>query len=187
LLGHSEGGLVALASAKDAPDICGLLLVSAPGRPLGTILREQLRANPANGPVLDQALHAIDELEAGRKVDTAQMHPALLALFRPEVQGFLIDVFSYDPAQLVKACSKPVLILQGQRDIQVNETDAQRLKEAQPNAKLALLPDVNHVLKIVTSTDRRANSATYADPSLPLAPGVVETIVQFINAAATKQ
>ena len=45
-LGHSEGGLVALVAAQKAAHVCGLVLVAAPGRPLGDILREQLRANP---------------------------------------------------------------------------------------------------------------------------------------------
>lgn len=43
------------------------------------------------------------------------MHPALLPLFRPEVQGFLIDEFSLDPAKLIAACRQPILIVQGDR------------------------------------------------------------------------
>ena len=35
LLGHSEGGLVALAAAQKATDICGLVLVATAGRPPG--------------------------------------------------------------------------------------------------------------------------------------------------------
>lgn len=186
LLGHSEGALVALVAGKGATDVCGLVLVAAAGRPLGEVLREQLRANPANAPLLDQALPAIDALEAGKRADTSKMHPALLPLFRPEVQGFLISAFSYDPARLLAAYTKPVLILQGERDIQVSRQDALRLKDADPNAKLALLPNVNHVLKSVTSSDRAANIATYSDASLPLAPGVVEAIKQFVDAEATR-
>ena len=60
LLGHSEGGLVVLAAAQKLPDICGLVLVSTAGRPLGEVLRTQLRANPANAPILAQAMAAID-------------------------------------------------------------------------------------------------------------------------------
>jgi pimeloyl-ACP methyl ester carboxylesterase len=182
LLGHSEGGLVAMAAANN-PDVCGLLLIAAPGRPLGEIMREQLKANPANAPVLDQALPALDSLEAGKHVDTAGMHPALQGLFRPAVQGFLISAFSYDPGRLLAGYAKPVLILQGQRDIQVRETDARALKAADPNAVLALLPDVNHPLKSVASDDRQANIATYGNSSLPLAPGVVQAIVDFLSAA----
>jgi uncharacterized protein len=43
-----------------------------------------------------------------------------------------------------------------------------------------LLPDVNHVLKSVASDDVRANFATYGNSSLPLAPGVVQSISEFL-------
>ena len=180
VLGHSEGGLVALAAAQKAADICGLVLVSTAGRALGEVLREQLRSNPANAPILAQATSAIDALEAGKRVDVTRMHPALQGLFSPQVQGFLISMFSYDPAKLIATVRKPVLILQGKRDMQVSVADAERLKQAAPEVKLVLLDDTNHVLKMVTSDDRRANGATYADPSLPLAPGVVDAIAGFV-------
>ena len=143
VLGHSEGGLVALVSAQNAPDICGLVLVSAAGRPLGEVLREQLRSNPANAPIIDQAMAAIDGLEAGKHVDISTMTPALMPLFAPQVQGFLISVFSYDPAKLIASINKPVLILQGKRDMQVGVADAEQLKQAAPAAKLVLLDDTN--------------------------------------------
>lgn len=184
VLGHSEGGLVAMASAKDQADICGLVLVATAGRPLGEVLRDQLKANPANGPILGQALPAIDMLERSRRVDTGSMHPALQGLFSPAVQGFLISAFSYDPGRVLAGYSKPVLVLQGQRDIQVGEADARLLKQADPQANLVLLPNVNHVLKSVTTDDLRANIATYADPGLPLASGVVDAIADFLTGKA---
>lgn len=180
VLGHSEGGLVALAAAQRPEDICGLLLVSASGRPVGTVLREQLRANPANASLLGQALPAIDALEAGRHVDVAGMDPHLLPLFAPPVQAYLIDLFSYDPAALIHAVHQPVLIVQGQRDLHVNETDARRLAAADAGARLVLIPNANHVLKAVATDDRAANVATYADPTLPLAPGIAEPIADFV-------
>jgi uncharacterized protein len=100
------------------------------------------------------------------------------------VQGFLINAFSYDPAKLIAAVSKPVLIMQGKRDIQVSVGDAERLKLAAPKAELVLLPDANHVLKAVASDDKRANIATYADPTLPLAPGVVDAVANFVAGSA---
>ncbi len=184
LLGHSEGGMVALATAQEAgEELCGLLLVAAPGRPLGEVLREQLRANPANAPLLDDAMSAIERLERGERVDSSGFHPALQGLFAPQIQGFLISLFSYDPAELVARANRPTLILQGGRDIQVRETDARRLAEADPNARFVILSDVNHVLKAVASDDRAANLAAYADPDLPLAPGVAEAIAEFVRGA----
>jgi pimeloyl-ACP methyl ester carboxylesterase len=184
LLGHSEGALVAMAASKKVPDLCGLVLIAAPGRPLGEVLRDQLAAQPGNKALADQAGPVIEALEAGKRVDVALMQPALQRLFAPRVQGFLISAFSYDPAQLLRGYAKPVLILQGLRDIQVSETDARLLARADPRARLVLLPDVNHVLKSVAADDRKSNIATYADPDLPLAPGVVDSIAGFLSAAA---
>lgn len=184
LLGHSEGGLVALAAAKDAADFCGLILVAAPGRRLGDILREQLRANPANAPILAEAERAIDQLEAGRRVDGASLNPALLPLFRPELQGFLIDAFAHDPAILIAGFRKPVLILQPGRDLQVAKTNAERLQAAKPDAELHVSPGTSHVLKHVGSDDPAANIATYGAIDLPLAPDIIPTIAAFIRAHA---
>jgi len=184
VLGHSEGGLVAMAAAKDnPPDICGLLLVAAPGRKFGELIKDQLRSNPANAPILDEALHDIDELEAGRRVDVSNARPEMQGIFAPAVQGFLIDLFSYDPPKLLAAYKGPVLILQGERDIQVGIDDARRLKAADEAAKLVLLPDVNHVLKEVDTDERMANLRTYVNAKLPLAPGVVDALADFVTAA----
>jgi uncharacterized protein len=181
LLGHSEGGLVALAAGQEPAALCGLILVSTAGRPMGEVLREQLKANPANAPLLAQAMPAIDALEAGHRVDTSRMDPALMTLFAPQVQGFLISAFSYDPPKLASNLHMPVLILQGMRDIQVSEADARRLKTADPAATLVLVPNANHVLKSVTSDDLSANVATYANSALPIAPRVIEAIVTFLK------
>ena len=66
VLGHSEGGLVA---GQKPTGICGLVLVAIEGRLLGTVLRKQLRSNPANAGVLDLGLAAIADLEAGQRVE----------------------------------------------------------------------------------------------------------------------
>lgn len=179
VLGHSEGGVVALASAQEE-DLCGVVLIATPGRPMGEVLRGQLYANPENEVLLKQALPIIDALEHRRRVDISNMHPALQNLFNPGVQGFLINAFSYNPGQLISRISKPVLVLQGLRDLQVEETDARLLKAANPQASLIILPDMNHVMKEVTSDDSKANIASYADPALPLAPGLIDSIEHFL-------
>jgi pimeloyl-ACP methyl ester carboxylesterase len=181
LMGHSEGGLVALVAAQAAADICGLVLVAAPGRRLSDILREQLRANPANAPVLDDAMAAIEALEKGMLVDVSAMHPALQSLFAPQVQSFLIDMFAKDPAALASKVTKPMLIVSGGRDIQVSEVDARALAAAQAKATLKIIPTMNHVLKDVATEDRAANMETYADPSLPVNARLVETIAGFVR------
>ena len=181
VLGHSEGALVALAAAQKPHGICGVIAVSGPGRKLGDVIREQLKSNPANAPVLDSAFAALDALERGQRVDVTAMHPALQKLFAPQVQGYLIDVLARDPAQLVKTLQVPLLIVQGERDLQVSAGDARVLAAAQPKGRLVLIPTMNHVLKDVQVDDRAANLATYADPSLPVDSALVDAVVQFVK------
>ncbi|OJY69836.1 MAG: alpha/beta hydrolase [Sphingobium sp. 66-54] len=186
LAGHSEGGLVALAAAqpaggRGAEGLCGVILMSTAGRPLGVVMREQLKANPANAPVLDQALDALDRLEKRESVDVSALHPALQALFAPQVQPYFMDILVRDPAPLAARIALPMLIVQGDRDLQISLADAEALHGAQPNARLVILPGVTHALKLVASDDRAANMATYADPALPIAPDVVAAIADFVT------
>ncbi|MBX9814935.1 MAG: hypothetical protein A4S12_12685 [Proteobacteria bacterium SG_bin5] len=178
LLGHSEGGVVALA-AGNAPAICGQLLVSSPGRPMAEVIRAQLRANPANAPLLPDADRALDALAAGKTIDVAGFHPALQQLFNPAVQGLLIDEFRQNPRELAAALKGPVLIVQGQADLQVTPADAAALKGGAPFAELLLVPGVNHVLKHVDGT-QGDNIASYSIPDRPIATEVVEGIADFI-------
>jgi pimeloyl-ACP methyl ester carboxylesterase len=182
LAGHSEGGLVALASAGEK-DVCGLVLLATGGRPLGRIIREQLRANPANAPILPQAEVALASLEAGRRADVSAMHPALAqGLFNPSVQDFLIDIFRRDPVQLLRSYSGPVLVVSGGRDLQVGKADADALAAARAGVATAVFPAMNHVLKDAPE-DRAGNMATYADPTRPLTVGLADRIAAFVTGA----
>jgi len=182
LLGHSEGGLVALAAAQQPAGLCGVILVSAAGRKLGVVIREQLNANPANAPLLPQAMAALDSLEAGKTVDQSTLPAPLLPLFNSKVQPFLIDLLSKDPAALAAATKLPMLIVQGERDIQVSVADARALAAAQPKAKLMLVAQMNHVLKDVAAEDRASNLATYGNSDLPIDTSLVNGIAAFVKA-----
>ncbi len=181
LLGHSEGSLVALVAGQDRTDLCGVISVSGVGRKFGTVIREQLQANPANAPILAPALAALDSLEKGQRVDSKTLPAPLQPLFGEATQPYLINLMAQDPAKLAASLNLPLLIVQGDRDLQVKVDDAKALAAAQSRAKLVVLPSVNHVLKIVATDDRAANFATYADPSLPIAPGVIDAVAAFVG------
>ncbi len=183
-IGHSEGGLVALAAVARIPDACGLIVIASIGRPLDEVIREQLRANPANAPFLAEAETTLAALNRGERVDAGTIQAALRPLFAPEVQGFLIDAMSYDPVALAARVKVPVLVVQGTRDLQVSVADARNLSGAAPDATLALVPGVNHVLKLVASDDPTANLATYANPDLPIASEVVDAVTTFVEGIA---
>jgi len=110
-----------------------------------------------------------------------QLPAPLQPLFNSAVQPFLIDLLAQDPARLAAALAIPLLVIQGDKDIQVSVEDAKLLAAAQPKAELAILQGVNHVLKIPAGDDRGANLATYADPSLPIAPSVIDAVAGFVR------
>jgi alpha-beta hydrolase superfamily lysophospholipase len=181
ILGHSEGALVALTAGQKTAGICGVITVSGPGRKLGTVMRDQLQGNPANAPILQPALAALDSLEAGKPVDASALPAPIQPLFNPAVQPFLMNLMAQDPPKLAARLTVPYLIVQGDKDIQVSVEDAKLLAAGQPKAKLDVLPGVNHVLKTVLGDDRAANIATYGDASLPIAPTVVDAIAGFVK------
>ncbi len=90
-------------------------------------------------------------------------------------------MFAQDPAKFAASLAVPLFIVQGDKDIQIAVEDAKLLAAAQPKAKLAVLPNVNHVLKSFSGDDRAANFATYADPSLPIAASVVDAVAGFVK------
>ncbi|HEX2560731.1 alpha/beta hydrolase [Phenylobacterium sp.] len=181
LLGHSEGALVAAAAAAErSDDVCGLVLVAAPGRPLGQVLRDQLKANPANAALMADALAVIEKLERRQPVDVSRLDPALQRLFSPVVQPFLMDLIAYDPPELLKKYKGPVLVVQGTTDLQITMADAERLAAARPGVKLVKVKGMNHVLKEAPA-DRAGNLATYRDPLKPVAHGAVDAIVDFVK------
>ncbi len=186
LAGHSEGSLIALtAAARELPGVRAVVLIAAPGRRLGTVVREQLADNPANGPVLGEAFEAVEAIERGESVDADALHPGLRPLFKASTQDFLRELFAFDPAAALARLGEaglPALIVHGGRDIQVSDEDARLLQVAHPDARLLIVADMNHVLKTVASDDRAANTAAYADPKLPLSDGVVDAIADFVEA-----
>jgi pimeloyl-ACP methyl ester carboxylesterase len=181
IAGHSEGAMVALAAAQ-TEGLCGTISISGPGRPVGTIMREQLRANPANAPLLVEALAGIDTLEKGGTVDVSGKPQPVSLLFNPAVQPYMRDLLSYDPAMLAATAKGRLLIVQGARDLQVSVADAQALKAARADATLVIVPTANHALKSV-GEDRAANFASYRDSSLPVDPAVVDAVASFVLSA----
>ncbi len=186
VLGHSEGALVGLvalrqiaagrqAAADQAVPARALVLVAAPGRTFQDTLRRQLAGQPEARRRRIEAI--LRRLERGERVE--DVPPDLQELFRPSVQPYLISLFRYDPREEIRKVPVPVLIVQGGRDLQVGVEDARRLQAARPQARLAIIPDMNHVLKTVGES-RESNLQAYSDPAVPLSLPLVETVTRFL-------
>ncbi|MEC4591770.1 MULTISPECIES: alpha/beta hydrolase [Nitrospirillum] len=185
LLGHSEGATIATLAAaqlaKEKVPVCGVLSLSGAGRPFGDIRLQQIRDRGAPPAILDKVAAIEAALKEGRTVD--DVPPALQVLYRPAIQPYVISQGAVSPTQAAAALTVPLLVLQGDTDLQVTVEDACLLAQAQPAATLALIPGANHMLKAAPA-EPKANIATYADPTLPLAPGVMDAITAFIHKAA---
>ena len=176
VLGHSEGALIASLAAPQA-GAAGVISLSGSGRPLAEVLREQIKERL---PIELQARsnQLIDRLDAGQ-FDPDVPEP-LQVLFRPSVQPYLITLLRQDPAKAFARLKVPALIVQGRNDIQVGVGDAEALQRAKPDAQLALIDGMNHVLRIVPM-DIKAQLQSYRDPNRPLADQLGRVVVDFIG------
>ena len=177
LAGHSEGGLIALVAAKRSDKVAAVVTLAGVGESIDATLRRQLSTQPE--PYRTECMRIIDELKAGRTVSDPM--PELAALFRPSVQPFLISQMRYEPSNEARTLSQPLLVVQGTTDIQINLNDAIKLSTVNPRTRLAIVSEMNHVLKICASLDQQAQMMTYINDTLPLAPTLVATIVDFLS------
>lgn len=187
LIGHSEGAVLALDAAA-LPQVCGLVLLAAPGRDLGAVLRDQIAAQPRFEPALPALDAALAQLIETGDPDTSALPPGLAALFAPTIRGYLRELVRTDPAARLAATDLPVLMIHGDADLQVPPAEAAPLAAARPDATRLTLSGMTHVLKQATPRAEAASLeayvaaslATYADPSRPLHPGLIPAISRFI-------
>ncbi len=183
LLGHSEGGLLALAAAHalaapalGARRLHGLVLAATPGRRLSDIVRAQIaRSAPS---LLESVERTIAE------VATTGHMPAGLSreqqvLFPPYAGPFLQSALAFDPAKALAGLDLACLILQGTADRQVVPmADVQPLIDALGQraapGEAVIVPAASHNLKIVTSP---------TDPGFagPVAPAIADRLVSWLR------
>lgn len=177
LVGHSEGGLVALLAAR-ATAVDRIVLLTAAGFPLGQVLRKQLSRQPLPEEVTAEIDRVLDVLEKGG--DPGTLKPPLDQLFRPSVQPFLRSVLTVDPVPLVRDQKAPVLVVGGGSDLQVGRFDFDALVGARAGVESLWLARLTHVLKPMADDDGGQEKA-YTDPALPLVPELVERVVRFVK------
>jgi hypothetical protein len=174
LAGHSEGGLVAILTARRVPVDRLVLLVTA-ARRQGDLVKAQLEKK-LPPEKLEPIVKAIDAIMAGQIVDPP---PQGLAI-APSMQPGIASAFKEDPIPPLKLIEQPILIVGGGRDLQMARLDFAALSAASPVAKTLWLPDMNHVL--VDVTDDADNLAAYNQPERALNTALVDSVAAFILA-----
>ena len=175
--GHSEGSLIGMLACQSRPKVKGFVSLAGAGRPAYEILEEQVSSQP---DMIKKEVASINaSLRAGRQVGDISAY--MQALFRPSVQPYLISWYKYNPQEVIASLKMPVLIIQGEKDIQVSVNDAELLKKARPDAELLLINTMNHVLKDCDTMDMQKQMVTYGDPALPVNAKLMSTLTTFVK------
>lgn len=177
VIGHSEGGLVAILAARQV-QIDRLVLLVTAARRQGDLLKAQLERRQIPPEVLDPILKAIDSIMDGQIVDPP---PRGLSI-APSMQPSLASAFTIDPVDPLKSIEKPTLIIGGGRDLQVARLDFAALSAASPLAKTLWVPEMNHIL--VDVTDDNDNLAAYNQPERALDATMLDAVADFIQAGS---
>ena len=177
IAGHSEGSLIGMVAANRSKAVKGYISISGCGCPAYEILEKQMQAQPVQ--IQEESAAICKVLREGRTVEQVPFY--LAALYRQSVQPYLISWFAYNPAVEIAKLDIPVLILQGDKDIQVGVEEAEKLHAAHQASSMYVVKDMNHILKQCDTNDRMAQLATYSDPKLPIKPELISHIVEFIR------
>ncbi|UJL46848.1 alpha/beta hydrolase [Virgibacillus sp. NKC19-16] len=182
IIGHSQGSLVGMLAAQES-NVDAFVSIAGAGRSIDEVIYDQLRDQlPEN--LLNESEEILQQVKEGYQVEDISQE--LQSIFRPSVQPFLTSWMYYDPATEIDKLDIPTLLLNGERDIQVPVSEAETLHAAKDDSELIVIEKMNHVLKEAPE-DRAGNMSTYVNPDLPLADGLMDGIVGFLQENAKFQ
>lgn len=175
IAGHSQGSLVGMLAINK--DIDGFISLAGAGDPIDKVIVSQLAVQ---SPGLDK--YAAATFKKMRESDALveDVYPTLVSLQGKHIQPFMKSWMKYDPAIEIAKLEIPVLVINGDRDFQVDTSQAKILHEAANNSKLVIIKGMNHVLKQVGDDDIAA-SKSYTDPSFPIHPELLQAMLTFIH------
>jgi len=174
IIGHSQGSLVGMVAAQNEVD--GFVSIAGAGQSIDNVIVEQIgRQMPG---LKENTRAAFDELK--EKGKTKNYSPALESIFRESVQPFILSWAMHDPQEEIKKLEIPVLIINGDNDLQASPEEAKLLKDSLPNAELLVIENMNHVFRIIDKNDDIANQKSYNEPQRPISQELVEAITNFI-------
>ena len=172
LAGHSQGSLIAMLALEN---IDKYISIAGAGETIDKTLVRQITAqSPTFGELTEKYVKELKETGKIKEVD-----PNLMSLFAKPNQPFLASWIQLDPIEVIKNVKIPTLIINGDKDFQVQIKDAENLKKAKPDAELVIIKNMNHVLKNIEKDED--NMASYRSASFPISIQLIQTIVEFVK------
>lgn len=187
IVGHGDGGAVALIAASKEKKIRAVGLLATPG---GTgadlVLAQQQRALSRSKMTAAEKQAAVDlQRRIHEAVITGEGWEQLplsvrRAVDNPEFQSLLLN----DPAKVIPKVRQPILIVQGAIDTQVEPANADKLeslanaRKKAPPATVVRVPGVNHLLVPATTGDVEEYTSLAGKH---VSPAVTEAIVTWLR------
>jgi fermentation-respiration switch protein FrsA (DUF1100 family) len=201
LIGHSEGGTIAPMVAAGDPGVRFIVLMAGPGVRGDQLVVEQKRLieeasgvtkeqaaqdavrqrelfalveNEKDGSVLDKELRA----KLAGQIPEAQVDAAIQDLTSPWFRYLL----TYDPATALRKVACPVLVLNGEKDLQVPPAqNLPAIRKALENGgnkhfEVDELPGLNHLFQ----TAKTGAPAEYAEIEETMSPVALDKIASWI-------
>lgn len=176
VVGHSEGGAVALIAATRAEDIKAVVTLAAPGTKGTDLVLEQQRQALDGLTIGDdekqrrvelqkQIMNAVLTGQGWEGVPEATRKQADTAWFR--------SVLQWDPEPVVRKVDQPLLIMHGALDRQVPVANAELLnglaaKRKKGPGTLTIVPGINHLLVPAKTGDIAEYGSLSAEKVSPL-------------------
>lgn len=198
LLGHSEGGAIAMINAATHPaEVDFIISLAGPALKGYDIMVRQnemiaeLSGTPLT-PAQRDSLRQAFILLADTTISTRQLEPRLLSLLshvvtdpdhrlasiRQTATPWYRAFMAYDPAPYLKGIRCPMLALNGLWDVQVDaEPNLNAIHQAVPHAKVIAYPALNHMFQESAS---RRQSFQYGSITQTISPTVLNNIADFL-------
>jgi hypothetical protein len=187
VVGHAEGGLVSLLSAAKEKRIAAVVLVATPGMSGADLVLAQQQHALSKSNLSEAEKQA--RIDMQRKINDAAITgkglDALTASVRKQIDNAEFQsMLAADPAKLVPNVRQPILVVQGERDMEVAPTNADRLESLararkQPAAvEVVKIPGVNHLM-VPAQTGEVDEYAALPDKAI--SPVATAAIVEWLK------
>jgi hypothetical protein len=172
LIGHSQGSLTAMLASEG---IDKYISIAGSSTSIDKTIVAQI--SKQSKPLGESAkAHFKELLETG---DIKQVNPFLVSVFAKQNLKFIASWAKYNPSKEIQKIKIPILIINGDKDLQVKMNDAQKLHNANTSSILSIISKMNHVLvEIENDSD---NLKSYYSSDFKQSKKLVTTIVNFIK------
>lgn len=197
LIGHSEGGTIALINAAAHPDDIDFIVTLAgpyvKGRDI-IVRQNHLISETAGKPLtaeqsaqVDEIFNAIDNI-----TDTAELSSRLKSIMsatgnhsaqeieqsvKVMTSAWYTAFVRFDPAEYIAKITCPVLAINGDWDAQVDANQNLSVAATIPTATTRLYPRLNHMFQ---ETESQSQSLNYGEIKQTISPDILTDITHFI-------